>query len=432
MIDAARRGWNQRLRDLFSTPQVKRILGIALGAASAQAALLLASPVLTRLFTPADFGVYSYFFATLGFLAPVATLRYELAIPIPTTERDARNVALSSMGAALLVGAIVATCVGVGWVVGIPGLAEASLAFLVGLPVGVLAAGVYQTLTYWAVRQEHFRSITIGRATLGGGTSVAQIVLGIPALGAFGLILGDLSGRVSAVLVMLRDLRGTVERASFTISPDQILGQARRYRGFVLFSCPSALMNSLALFLPLFAVGWIYGAEAAGWLFLAQRVIGLPATLLTSATSQVYIAEFTKTKAEARPALYNRTVGRVAALSLLPFLGGALAAPHVFPFLFGAEWATAGTLGMILAPYYFFQLLSGGTVTTLDTLELHGARMVREAGLLLVTLGVFALPAVTAAEPDLEILIGLFSLVGSIFYVGSLLFVKVLLPRESA
>ena len=60
---------------------------LASGTAIAQLLLVLAMPVLTRLYTPADYGALAVYSSTLTVLLVLASLRYEVAIPLPENER---------------------------------------------------------------------------------------------------------------------------------------------------------------------------------------------------------------------------------------------------------------------------------------------------------------------------------------------------------
>ena len=57
-----------------------------------QSAVLLASPILTRLYTPEEFGVFAIFASLLGIVGIVSGLRYELAIPLTLTDGSAANI----------------------------------------------------------------------------------------------------------------------------------------------------------------------------------------------------------------------------------------------------------------------------------------------------------------------------------------------------
>lgn len=417
------------MTQLFAGLQTRRILGVAAGAASAHGVVLLASPILTRLYSPADFGVYSFFFAALGFVAPVATLRYELAIPLPRSDKAARGIAALGLLASAALTTLLAVVLGVGKWLGIPPLADASTAFLLGLPAGVAATGVYQITNYLAVRHERFGSIAVARGGLGIGTSLVQVVLGATAFGSAGLVIGDVVGRIVSAGTLVAGLPDAAREIGRKLSVRALRRRAKVLRGFPLLSAPAILLNSFGLYLPLAAIGYHYGAAEAGLLFLAQRAVGLPSALLSSATSQVYIAELTRGGRQNPVPIFRQTVARLFGLAVVPFIIAAAVSPVVFGPLFGAEWINAGQLAMILVPFYFFQLLSGATISTLDVLMLHKARFLRETVFVVVTVAVFATPLVW--HLNLNDLVLLHSFVGSLFYIGSLLYVRLLLGQRA-
>ena len=62
------------------------------GTVAAQAISALLSPVLTRLFTPTDFGHLSVYNSVLTLFVTVASLGYEMALPICVAESDCANL----------------------------------------------------------------------------------------------------------------------------------------------------------------------------------------------------------------------------------------------------------------------------------------------------------------------------------------------------
>lgn len=90
-----------RLRLLLSRTVRDRALArsvavLAGGTALGQGLAVLASPFLTRLCTPSGFGVLSAYTAIFSILVVVASLRYELAIPLPEDDETAANLLVLS------------------------------------------------------------------------------------------------------------------------------------------------------------------------------------------------------------------------------------------------------------------------------------------------------------------------------------------------
>jgi len=112
------------------------------GTASVQLLLVLAAPILTRLYTPEDFGLLAVFVSILGILSIIASLRYELAIPIAEDDKTALHLVvlclLVVIAMAFLSGVII--FLAGDWIVNV--LDAKSLgSYLYLLPVGVLLIG---------------------------------------------------------------------------------------------------------------------------------------------------------------------------------------------------------------------------------------------------------------------------------------------------
>lgn len=70
----------------------KNIVTLITGTAFAQAIPIAISPILTRIYTPEDFGIFALFIAIISILGSIATARYELAIMLPKKDEDAINI----------------------------------------------------------------------------------------------------------------------------------------------------------------------------------------------------------------------------------------------------------------------------------------------------------------------------------------------------
>ena len=82
---------------------VRHVVTLMTGTAVAQAIPIAMSPILTRIYTPEDFGLFALYMSTSALLAEVATGRYELAIMLPKKDEDARDIfVLSVMIATIL------------------------------------------------------------------------------------------------------------------------------------------------------------------------------------------------------------------------------------------------------------------------------------------------------------------------------------------
>ncbi len=159
------------------------------GTAGAQLLTVLAAPLLTRLYSPEDFGLLAVYASLLALIGVVSSLRYELAIPLPEDDVEAANVAVLSL---ILVGISTLLSGALVWQLG-PAIADAlSVPALADyfwlLPAGVLLGGAYTVFNYWSVRTKRFSTIASTRIRQSLATLAIQ--LAVFKLGGLVLLLG--------------------------------------------------------------------------------------------------------------------------------------------------------------------------------------------------------------------------------------------------
>ena len=68
------------------------VLTLMTGSTLSQAIPIAISPILTRIYTPEDFGLYAVYIAIITILGTIVSGRYELAIMLPKKDEDAINI----------------------------------------------------------------------------------------------------------------------------------------------------------------------------------------------------------------------------------------------------------------------------------------------------------------------------------------------------
>ena len=385
----------QRARGSHYVRSVAVLVG---GTALGQALVMLASPILTRVYSPADFGVLAIYTAVLAVITIVSAMRYEITLPMAKDEQTASNLMTLGLLIILVVSSLVALGVWVagetmaGWI-----NAEELRPYLWLLPVGVLGGGVYRVLSCWAIRKEIYGSIARTRLTQSVSMIVTQVGLGLVKAGPLGLLLGWIAGQSggSGALgsVALRIERETLRQVSFTGMREA----GRRYLKLVLFSSGSAIVGALVVAVPPVFFAASYGLAVAGAFALGQRVMAAPMELIAGSMSQVYWSDASRLARE-EPAelrrLFIRTVLRLSAVGGLPILVIALASPWVFSLVFGSSWREAGVFLQVLAPMLMIQFVYNGLAGTLEVIERQDLIVVTSASRLLLALAGMALAVV--------------------------------------
>lgn len=360
---------------------------------ASQAIGLAAAPILTRLYSPGDFGLLGVYASLLAFLAVVISLRYEYAIPLPKRNEDAAALVLLALAMIPVSAALSGLAVWffqeqiILWA-GVPELAP----YLWILPVSVLPVGIYQILNFWGLRKQSFGAIARTRLTQSVGCAGTQIAL-FP-FGPIGLLLGHLFGRAAgigtfATMAVRQD--GHTFRG---VNLRDLVRVAARYRRFPQVSCFSGLLSTSAFQLPLLLLATAYGPIVAGQFALVQRVIGWPMAILGRGVAQVYVAEcasMARTSPKSLRQLYLDSSRKLALAAVLPMAFLVVFGPWLMPFVFGEKWADAGRYTQLLAPMAAVQLVFSPVGSTLNVLEKqtwHLGSDVFRSGLVVASIGI--------------------------------------------
>ncbi|SCG62979.1 Membrane protein involved in the export of O-antigen and teichoic acid [Micromonospora echinaurantiaca] len=373
------------------------VLNIILGTLCGQVLVLAGTPVLSRLYDPADFGIFTITVTLAATVSTVAALRFELAVPLPRAEPDAYALVflgllsaasaavLGTLGVALLGGRIAEAFNEPelrSWLWVVPGLAA------------VMAAVV--VLNQLAAR--HRRYAAIGRRNLyqSVGTVLAQVSAGFAGVQSGGLIVGQGIGHAVAAASLVRGGGFSGSAASAGAAPARLRRCAVGYRRFPILLAPSGLLNILGGQLPVLIIAYCYGATVAGWLGLTQRVLAMPVALVGAAVAQVYLAEFSRIVRD-DPAhaqvLFRRASRLLAVVAAAGGLIVLMAGPALFPLVFGQRWNASGGYAQALAISMATQFVAAPLSQTLIVLNRQAMQFAWDAVRFVVVTGAVTVAA---------------------------------------
>lgn len=334
--------WKERL---YNNRFLSGVLTLVSATAAGQLLLVLATPLLTRLYTPDEFGILAVFIAVMAVVLVVSSLRYEFAIPLPKSTQNARlllvlALAINSVVAALSLLAVVLFRENIASLTKTPALAG----YLWLLPVTILCAGSYKAFNYWAVRNLDYKVIARTKIVQSFANVVTQLTAGLAGLGALGLILGQLIGQAAGAARLAKGsgLRSCLSGRKLSNRRSYIL--LRQHKRFPMYDAPAAAVDVMSTQLPNVLLAALFSPVIAGLYMLAERVLSMPMGLLGQAVGQVLFGS-------SRDAIKNGTLNKLAlkiilglsAIIFLPALIVFFAAEDLFAWIFGEVWREAGS-----------------------------------------------------------------------------------------
>jgi O-antigen/teichoic acid export membrane protein len=328
-------------------PLLRNILLVMSGTGLAQALSFGFAPVLSRLYSPAEFGVFGSFAAGAAVLSAVATLQYSEAILLPESDETAARLFVVSCGAVLAFCVLAGmACLGIqaasrSWLVQWP-LAK----WLWAIPLAALIAGFNQTLTSWCVRRKAFRCTAAAQVLRAGVAAAGQTAGGLGGLGAGGLVVGGILGEILSGVAAWTWL-GPGNRSELlrqVSCVNDLPRAARDYRDFPCYGMPQYLANTISQAAPVLLLVYHYGAAIGGLYAFAVRVLQTPMNFVLTSLRQVLsqrFAELQQDKHDPLP-LFVQSTGALLSLAAIPAALAFAFAPGVFSIVFGADWKGAG------------------------------------------------------------------------------------------
>lgn len=347
-----------RLKEVISGSFIRDVAKLSLGTLAGRVLTVAALPLLTRLYSPEDFALLASYLATVSTIAVAACLRFEIAIPLADTEDDAKYLLVLALLALASV-TLVALLVVLAWPrqLAIWSGHTALAAYVLLIPTGIAALGLYSVMQFWATRTRSFTQIAethISQAIVGVATSVAMGWAGIAPLG---LLLGNLLNTSAGSLKLVRRTIKNDAHILRSLSLQGLKSTLHKYKGYPIYSTPESFFNTAGIQVPILLVATYVGKEA-GFLMLAMQIMALPIGLLGGAISQVYVSRAPQAMQERQLAAFTRTIMlRLFKVGLLPFLALGSLAPWLVPYAFGAEWERTGEIITWLVPWMLLQFV---------------------------------------------------------------------------
>lgn len=313
---------------------------------------LLSYPIISRIYSVEEFGVFSLIVSTLAILIAGAAGRYEVAIMLPKIEKNAFII----FEAAVIFTIIFCTFIFV--IISIPSLPleqfralnDIDYFFLI-IPIALFFATLFRAQTYLLSRLKKFQVLSIVRVSQSATLSFLQILLGLTHPTAFTLILSQILSHIIASMVCLFAIRKPYPTMKIANRLKRQYISFKSYRSFPLYSAPASVANAAGEHLPLFFILHNFGITAAGAYGIVMRTIAAPASLIAVPLSQLLLQRIT----------YARTHNPEYVFRIIIFFGIGLLALTVVPagiihffgeillnWFLGAEWSQAGKIATII------------------------------------------------------------------------------------
>ncbi|OFX21429.1 MAG: hypothetical protein A2041_07590 [Bacteroidetes bacterium GWA2_31_9b] len=349
------------LQNILKRNTYKNVIILFTGSSIAQIIPILATLILTRIFTKEQFGIFFIYSSLCMVLSTFITLKLELSILLPKNMNESFSLFISSILASLILSFFIFIGIFIFYSQISSLLGNKNIdQLLYYVPISLFFLGVIQSCTYWFNRNNKFKSISVVNITKSVTSSTIQLILGILSFLKYGLIAGLISGQFISALYSLYFSFKTkvVDAESFTFK--KMFNLINKYKSIPIFNTSIGVTNTLSNQLPIFLLTGFYSLEMAALYGLASRIVATPMGLIGQSIGPVLFNEASKkhNNNESLKGLVRSTYKKLFKIAIIPFIIIGIAAPFIFRILFGAEWEMAGTFTQLLIPWLFLMFLN--------------------------------------------------------------------------
>ena len=325
------------------------------GTAAAQVIGFALSPVISRLFSPSDFGIFGSFNSVSAIIAAAATLEYTEAIILQKKEEDAINLLIVSCSCTFVVGLLCLSICSLAPAF-VNGLMKTEGYWALALLVAsTLITGLNSSFQVWCVRAKAFKHTSASQVIRSLSGNGMLLGFGYFKIGAVGLIVGSVMADVLASLNLVRVLLPSLLALWRRIRWDRMKQLAKEYSDFPMYAATQNVITTSSQGLPVLLLGHFYGLSVVGAYAFGVSMLSTPMGFVLRSVRDVLLQRATETHQSGHSLmpLYLKTTAGLFALGLLPSLVLLIWAPEIFSLIFGSRWQTAGEFAQSLIVWLF-------------------------------------------------------------------------------
>ena len=328
------------------------------GTILAQAIPIAISPILTRLYSPSDFGTFALYFTLAVLMGSLVAGRYELSILIPKQNENARQIVLFSIAISFFISILlfIFICISIDWLVELLNNPDIKI-WLYILPLNVFMLSVINILYYWFNRHKEYKVLAKTKVLQSSNRSFFSLLLGFVHK-SYGLIVGILFGSFSNFIYSIKKANDDDVFHKPNMHKMKLL--MKKYSDFPKFNILTTLLENVSGNIPIYLLTIFFGPIVVGFFSLSQQVIRVPLSLIGVSFGDVFRQKASKDLQHTGNCrhIFLVTFKKLFIIAIIPFVLFYFIAPSLFLFVFGPKWEMAGIYAQIMTPLFFLQFIS--------------------------------------------------------------------------
>ncbi|MFE8809813.1 type 8 capsular polysaccharide synthesis protein Cap8K, partial [Staphylococcus aureus] len=351
----------------------------------AQVILIITTPIITRLYSPTEFGEFTIFSNIAMILIPIINARYDLLIVNTKNDRSANILSQISFLISLLILLILIPIFAISaW------LYPNFILDFIFIIIMLFLVSLTNIFTNYLNKERKYKVLSLINVFRAGSMALLQIIFGLLALGSLGLIIGFSLSYIAGITLGYKTFK-----KHFNIVRDKEETKALflENKNQLVYSTPSILLNSLSFSVVVFFIGILYPNTEVGIYGMAIRVLGIPVTIISLGLSKIFMQQANDYYIEHGNFrnLLLKFSSILVIVSIILYVPLYLFSEELVNILLGHSWVDAITVIKIVIPLFVIRLIVSTVSLSVIVLQKQQLELILQALFLIGTTVTFVI-----------------------------------------
>lgn len=351
----------------------------------AQVILIITTPIITRLYSPAEFGEFTIFSNIAMILIPIINARYDLLIVNAKNDRSANILSQISFLISLLILLIL-----------IPILAISAWLYpnfildFIFIIIMLFLVSLTNIFTNYLNKERKYKVLSLINVFRAGSMALLQIIFGLLSLGSLGLIIGFSLSYITGITLGYKTFK---KHFNIVRNKEETKALFLENKNQLVYSTPSILLNSLSFSVVVFFIGILYTNTEVGIYGMAIRVLGIPVTIISLGLSKIFMQQANDYYIE-RGNFRNLLLkfsSTLVIVSIILYVPLYLFSEELVNILLGHSWIDAITVIKIVIPLFVIRLIVSTVSLSVIVLQKQQLELILQALFLIGTTVTFVI-----------------------------------------
>ncbi|HFO1093821.1 TPA: type 8 capsular polysaccharide synthesis protein Cap8K [Staphylococcus aureus] len=351
----------------------------------AQVILIITTPIITRLYSPAEFGEFTIFSNIAMILIPIINARYDLLIVNAKNDRSANILSQISFLISLLILLIL-----------IPILAISAWLYpnfildFIFIIIMLFLVSLTNIFTNYLNKERKYKVLSLINVFRAGSMALLQIIFGLLSLGSLGLIIGFSLSYITGITLGYKTFK---KHFNIVRNKEETKALFLENKNQLVYSTPSILLNSLSFSVVVFFIGILYTNTEVGIYGMAIRVLGIPVTIISLGLSKIFMQQANDYYIERGNFRYLllKFSSTLVIVSIILYVPLYLFSEELVNILLGHSWVDAITVIKIVIPLFVIRLIVSTVSLSVIVLQKQQLELILQALFLIGTTVTFVI-----------------------------------------